>query len=220
MEMPRIVAVDGAVVRDNLETGFIGGTNAFASPQWCPQGTVVLEQGFSNRDLLAFLIHELKESALMATGQSYEDAHDAANRTEQRFRTMSKAAALLRVALLRKTAANVMPHGAPHIVPLKASSSYAPSPAIAPRGPGMAARMKAYDAPMKPVAPAAAPVAPKPTMPAAVTPRPLGQPAVPAAPPPAVDHGFRPGSPPPMDALLKRLGVTGDRKSTRLNSSH
>lgn len=102
-----------------------------------------------------------------------------------------------------KTAANLRAN----VAPVKATSSYAPSPAIAPRGPGMAARMKAFDAPMKPAAPPAVPAAPKPTMPAAVTPRPLGQPVVPAAPPPALAHPFRPGAPPSIDAMLTRLGV-------------
>jgi hypothetical protein len=130
----RVVLVDGETIRDHIEEGFVGGTNDCASPDWCPDRTVLLEKGFSHHDLMAFLVHELRERNLMANhGKSYEDAHRSANEVEARYRKQVKHAGHI--------AGPPVPHRIPAMKPsellcaaiTKLAAAPRPTPALTPK---------------------------------------------------------------------------------------
>jgi hypothetical protein len=76
--------VDGQFVRNNIFIDFTEGGN----PQrydFIPSGEIWIDNRNEDEAPL-ILLHELHESALMAGGMSYDDAHDAANKVEQAAR--------------------------------------------------------------------------------------------------------------------------------------
>jgi hypothetical protein len=89
MELPRGVPrsrltvwlVDGKLIRDSLDTDFIGGGHFFRY-QWIPEGEIWLENDTPTNDVKFFLLHELCERALMVDGMEYDEAHSHAAEKE------------------------------------------------------------------------------------------------------------------------------------------
>jgi len=73
--------VDGKVIRDSLDTDFMGGGH-HERYQWIPEGEVWLEAGLDPMDIKFLLLHELCERAHMINGMEYEEAHARANQRE------------------------------------------------------------------------------------------------------------------------------------------
>ena len=73
--------VDGKLIRDSLDTEFLGGGHHFRY-QWIPEGEIWLEAGLDPMDIKFFLLHELCERVLMIQGMGYEESHAHANKRE------------------------------------------------------------------------------------------------------------------------------------------
>ena len=84
----KVEEVDGATVRDNIRTEFIGGGNHEATPE-IPKDEIWLENNMPPQERSKILLHELVERALMKQkGKSYDKAHDEANEIEGKARGM------------------------------------------------------------------------------------------------------------------------------------
>jgi len=91
----KVEEVDGATVRDNIRTEFIGGGNHEATKE-IPKNEIWLENNVSPQEKSKFLLHELVERAILrnkghqgqATQKEYTKAHDTANAIEGEARGM------------------------------------------------------------------------------------------------------------------------------------
>jgi len=84
----KVEEVDGATVRDNIRTEFIGGGNHEATPE-IPKNEIWLENNMPPQEKSKILLHELVERALMREkGESYDRAHNEANAVEGQARGM------------------------------------------------------------------------------------------------------------------------------------
>jgi len=77
--------VDGTWIRDNVDVDFVAGGNC-ARYKYVPDGEVWVENGLSDKDTAATIVHEVVECDAMLDGQSYEDAHAFAGKIERVFR--------------------------------------------------------------------------------------------------------------------------------------
>ncbi len=85
----KVEEVDGATVRDNIRTEFIGGGNHEATSE-IPKNEIWLENNMPPEERSKILLHELVERALLrqnkqkgqATPEAYDKAHDEANKIE------------------------------------------------------------------------------------------------------------------------------------------
>jgi hypothetical protein len=80
-----VYTVDGDYVRDKYYNEFTMGGNGYRY-KFIPKSEVWLEQCLDDQDAEDTLVHEVKESKLMAKGWSYNKAHKAASSTEKHKR--------------------------------------------------------------------------------------------------------------------------------------
>jgi hypothetical protein len=83
--------VDGCRVRDLAYLHFTLGGHDLRY-RFIPRGEVWIDDAVAPAERPAIIEHELTERRLMATGESYEDAHLVASRAESRFRRRELAA--------------------------------------------------------------------------------------------------------------------------------
>lgn len=74
--------VDGTRIRDDISVDFVGGGHHYVYP-WIPEDEIWIAADTPEADRAAFLVHELRERALMIRGEPYESAHEAANQLEK-----------------------------------------------------------------------------------------------------------------------------------------
>ena len=84
----KVRLVDGEKVRDTISVDFTCGDNDQHS-SFVPKGEIWIDSCLSPKDAAATLLHEFTEVGLMAKGQTYGMAHDAANKIERAFRRQS-----------------------------------------------------------------------------------------------------------------------------------
>lgn len=77
--------VDGTRIRDEISPDFIGGGHHFVYP-WIPENEIFIEVSTPAADRDAYILHELRERAMMIRGMEYEAAHEMATQLEQHVR--------------------------------------------------------------------------------------------------------------------------------------
>lgn len=80
-----IFLVDGTHVRNHHDSDFVQGGNGYRY-RFCPKRELWVEADMPEEEVPLVAFHECYEAELMRQGWSYEDAHDAAKRVEDRFR--------------------------------------------------------------------------------------------------------------------------------------
>lgn len=80
-----IFLVNGSYVRNHFDSDFIAGGNGYRY-RWIPRGELWLDDSSPAAEWPYNAFHECHESEDMKHGASYEKAHDAAKRIEDRMR--------------------------------------------------------------------------------------------------------------------------------------
>lgn len=90
----KVYAVDGPLIRDKIETDFIGGGHHFVAyekydGEWCEYDWIPKDEIWVEKDLpdkVAIAKHELEERPKMENGEEYPKAHKHAENKEDKFR--------------------------------------------------------------------------------------------------------------------------------------
>lgn len=78
--------VNGMEIRRRCYGDFVLGGNGYRYPSFCSKRELWLEKSIDPKELSFIAFHECDEAAGMAKGQSYDQAHEAAKRHEDRAR--------------------------------------------------------------------------------------------------------------------------------------
>jgi hypothetical protein len=78
--------VDGAEVRKKGYGDFVFGGNGFRYPSFVPRNELWLERTIDQKEVHFVAFHECHETEKMREGQSYDQAHEAAKRLEDKAR--------------------------------------------------------------------------------------------------------------------------------------
>ncbi len=84
-----IFLVNGTYVRNHYDSDFVQGGNGFRY-RFCPKGELWIEMDMPSAEWAYVGYHECYETEKMREGWSYERAHDAAKRAENKMRRAHK----------------------------------------------------------------------------------------------------------------------------------
>ena len=82
----KVFLVDGAYVRSHFDSAFIHGGNEFRYGDFVPKNELWIDQIMPEAEWPYTLLHECYETEKMRGGWSYDRAHNAAKRLENKAR--------------------------------------------------------------------------------------------------------------------------------------